>query len=235
MQAELQERVDTAATVRVSAAVDLAIALAFFFAANTSLKYFEPILRRGLGLSGVLQLATFQFVIEGLALFGIMAFRHERFADYGFTRRNFGRSLALGLAIAFLYDLFMSWNTNSLVWIPFRRHSAIRMSLADSLPASVAGIGVTIFIWGFVEGFFGIFFARKINQILNTLNLGWRSPGAVGFGLFNGAIHLAIGQGWQGFAFSFLSGYGIAVVPAVTKNAWGGTLVQALTNAVGKL
>jgi len=34
---------------------------------------------------------------------------------------------------------------------------------------------------------------------------------------------------------SFASGYAIAGVPAVKENAWGGTLVQALTNAVGKL
>ena len=43
------------------------------------------------------------------------------------------------------------------------------------------------------------------------------------------------GQGLEGFMTSFASGYAIAVVPAVTENVWGGTLVQALTNAVGKL
>jgi hypothetical protein len=55
------------------------------------------------------------------------------------------------------------------------------------------------------------------------------------FALFNGGIHLIVGQGIEGFITSFASGYAITVVPAVTENAWGGTLVQTLTNAVGSL
>ena len=33
---------------------------------------------------------------------------------------------------------------------------------------------------------------------------------------------------------SFASGYAIAVVPAITGNAWDSSLVQTLTNAVGR-
>jgi hypothetical protein len=57
----------------------------------------------------------------------------------------------------------------------------------------------------------------------------------VAFALFNGLIHMTVGQGVEGFMFSFASGYAIAVIPAVTKNAWGSALVQTLTDAVGKL
>jgi len=35
--------------------------------------------------------------------------------------------------------------------------------------------------------------------------------------------------------FSFASGYAIAVIPAITGNAWGSALVQTVTNAVGRL
>jgi hypothetical protein len=44
-----------------------------------------------------------------------------------------------------------------------------------------------------------------------------------------------IGQGTAGFVTSFASGYAIAVIPALTGNAWGSALVQSLTNAVGKV
>jgi hypothetical protein len=64
---------------------------------------------------------------------------------------------------------------------------------------------------------------------------GWLSVGVLGFASFNGLIHLAIGQGFQGFMTSFASGYAIAVIPAVTENAWGSTVVQTLTDAVGNL
>lgn len=45
-------------------------------------------------------------------------------------------------------------------------------------------------------------------------------------------IHLIVGRGMEGFLTRFASGYAIAVVPAVTGNAWGGSLVQTLMNAV---
>jgi hypothetical protein len=57
----------------------------------------------------------------------------------------------------------------------------------------------------------------------------------LGFALFNGAIHAAIGQGIWGFVTSVASGYAIALIPALTGNAWGSALVQTLTNAVGSL
>jgi hypothetical protein len=46
--------------------------------------------------------------------------------------------------------------------------------------------------------------------------------------------HLIVGQGLEVVITSFVSGYAVAVVPAVTGNGWGGTLVQTLTNAVGR-
>jgi hypothetical protein len=90
-------------------------------------------------------------------------------------------------------------------------------------------------VWGFAESFFGVFFSRKLNEALGRGGHGWLSAGPFGFAFFNGLIHLAIGQGFQGFLTSFASGYAIAVIPAVTGNAWGSTIVQTLTNAVGRL
>lgn len=100
---------------------------------------------------------------------------------------------------------------------------------------SVAGLVVTVTVWGLVEAFFGVYFARKLNDALGHDGSGWRSPGALAFALFNGVIHAAVGQGVWGFMTSFASGYAIAVIPAVTGNAWGSALVQTLTNAVGPL
>lgn len=220
---------------RHSAAIDLSVVIAFFLACSAALPTLDPRLRQGRGLGGVLALAGYQFACEGLAVLFIMIVRHERLARYGFTRRNAGKSVALGLALAAVLDLAMSWQAGGLLWIPLRRHSATRMSLAAGLPASVAGLAVTVAVWGFVEGFFGVFFSRKLNESLGRSGRGWLSAGALGFAIFNGLIHFAIGQGFQGFVTSFASGYAIAVIPAVSENAWGSFLVQVLTNAVGRL
>ena len=219
---------------RHAAAIDLSVALAFFLACSVGEPALDTLLRQGRGLVGVLALAGYQFACEGLAPLLIMIVRHERLSSYGITRRKAGKSVALALALAGIYDLAMSWNAGALLWIPFRRHSATRMSLAAGLPSSVVGLAVTLAMWGFAEGFFGVFFAKKLNEALGHSGRGWLSAGTLGFAFFNGFIHFAIGQGFEGFMTSFASGYAIAVIPAVTENAWGSTLVQTLTNAVGR-
>ena len=95
------------------------------------------------------------------------------------------------------------------------------MSLAAGFPLSLAGLAVTVAAWGFFEGFFGVFFARKLNLALGHSGRGWLSPGVLGFALFNGLIHLVIGQGLEGFLGSFASGYAIAVISAVTQQPLG--------------
>ena len=227
---------DTAAPVnRRTAMIDLAIAIAFFVVCYASEPVLDPLLRHGHGLVMVFAAATYQFMFEGLALLLIMLVRRERFSDYGFTWRNAGKSVALALVLAAVYDLAMSWHANALLWIPLRRQPAVHMSLAIGFPLSLVGLAVTVAAWGFFEAFFGVFFARRLNQALGHNGRGWLSPGVVGFALFNGLIHLTVHQGISGFIGSFASGYAIAVIPGVTENAWGSALVQTLTNAVGKL
>jgi hypothetical protein len=221
--------------VSSAAAIDLSVAIAFFLACSAVEPALDPVLRQGRGLSGVLALAGYQFACEGLAPLVIMIVRRERLSSYGIVRRNAGKSIALGLALAALNDITMSWRAKALVWIPLRRHSATRMSLAAGLPTSVVGLAVTLAVWGFTESFFGVFFSKKLNQALGRSGRGWLSPGALGFAFFNGLIHFAIGQGFEGFMTSFASGYAIAAIPAVTGNAWGSSFVQSLTNAVGRL
>ena len=222
-------------TGRRAAAIDLLIAIAFFVACYVSEPALDPLLRRGHGLAGAVALAAYQFTFEGLALLLIMRIRSERFSDYGFTTRNAGKSVALALVLAAIYDLGMSWPAHALLWIPLRRQPAVRMSLEVGFPLSLVGLAVTVATWGFFEGFFGVFFAKKLNRAFGHSGRGWFSPGVIGFALFNGLIHLTVHQGIAGFLGSFASGYAIAVIPGVTENAWGSALVQTLTDAVGKL
>jgi hypothetical protein len=220
---------------RRAAAVDLSVAIVFFLACSAAEPALDPLLRQGRGLPGVLALAGYQFACEGLAPLFIMMARRERLSTYGITRRNAGKSVALGLILAGLYDLAMSWRAGALLWVPLRRHSATRMSLAAGLPTSIVGLAVTVAAWGFAESFFAVFFSRKLNEALGRSGRGWLSAGTLGFAFFNGLIHYAIGQGFEGFMTSFASGYAIAVIPAVTENAWGSALVQIFTDAVGSL
>ena len=219
---------------RRAAAADLGLVIAFFLACSVAEPVLDARLRQGRGLAGVLALAGYQFACEGLAPLLIMIARRERLSGYGLTRRSVGRSVDLGLALAALNDLAISWHAGAPLWIPLRRHSAMRMSLAAGLPTSIAGVVVTVAVWGLAESVFGVFFARKLDQSLGRRGRGWLSMGALGFAVFNGSIHLAIGQGLDGFLTSFASGYAIAVIPAVTQNAWGSAVFQTLTNAVGK-
>ena len=220
---------------RHAAAIDLSIAIAFFLACSAVEPVLDPRLRQGRGLAGVLTLAAYQFACEGLAPVLILIARRERLSRYGFTRRNVGKSVALGLALAAINDLVVSWRAGAVMWVPLRRHSTRRMLLGASRPAGVAGLMVTVGVWGLMESFFGVFFARKLNEVLGRNGRGWLSAGVLGFAFFNGAIHFAIGQCVWGFLMSFASGYAIAVIPAVTENACGSGVVQTLTNAVGRL
>ncbi len=220
---------------RISAAVDLGAVLVVFAVGSLSVPFVNPILRQGHTLSGAFTAAAFQFFLEGMAPLTLMALRREGFACYGLIRHNLWRSLGLGLALAALYDLGLSWHAGALLWIPLRRQPAVRMSLASGLPLGLVGLAITVLVWGFLEGFFGVYFARKINVALGHSGRGCFAPGVIAFALFNGGVHLIVGQGAQGFVTSFISGYAIAVVPAISGNAWGGTLVQTLTNAAGRL
>lgn len=221
--------------VRQTAAIDLGIVVAFFVACSVAEPVLDPILRRGSGLTGMLSLAGYQFACEGVAVVAIVALRREHLSRYGFRRRTLGRSLALAMVLACIYDLGLSWYAGALLWIPLRRHTVTRMSLAAGLPTRFVGLAITITVWGFFESFFGVFFARKLNDAVRQRGRGWLTFGTLGFALFNGLIHFAIGQGSEGFLNSFASGYAIAVIPALTGNAWGSVLFQTMTEAVGAL
>lgn len=220
---------------RISAVADLAVAIGVFAIVSATVPFLNPILRHGKSLAFAFAAAAYQFLAEGLAPLGLMWLRREPFHDYGLVRRNLWKSLALGLALAVLYDLALSWHAGALLWVPLHRQPAVRMSLAAGFPLGLAGLAAAILTWGFLEGFFGVYFARMVNIAVGHNGRGWLAPGAVAFALFNGGIHLIVGQGLEGFLASFASGYAIAVVPAITENAWGSALVQTLTNAVGKL
>jgi hypothetical protein len=215
--------------------MDFVIVISVFAAGSLSVPFLNPILRKGHGLIMVFATAAFQFLLEGLAPLMLMALRRESFSDYGLIRRNLGWSLGLAFLFALFYDLALSWHAGGTLWIPLQRQPAAQMSVAAGFPLAVAGLIVTVFTWGFLEGFFGIYFARKVNMMFKYAGRGWLAPGALAFATFNGGVHLLVGQGLDGFLTSFASGYAIAVIPAVTGNAWGGTLVQSLTNAVGRL
>lgn len=191
--------------------------------------------RQARGVAGVLALAAFQFAAEGLVPVLLIVFRRERLSEYGFTLRNAGKSMALGALFAATYNLCLSWHAGAWLWVPLRRHTAVRMSLAAGFPWSLAGLAATIATWGLLEAFFGVFFARRVNQMLGSHGNGWLSAGALGFAVFNAAIHLALGQGAAGFLTSFASGYAIGVIPGITDNAWGSALFQSLTNSAGRL
>jgi hypothetical protein len=220
---------------RSGALTDLILALGVVL---VSLPWASPsnsLFRRISGLGAVLALAAFQFTAEGLVPLLLIKVRRERLSGFGYKSRNAGKSVAFAVVLAAAYDLALSYHAGAWLWVPLRRHTAARMSLAAGFPLSVVGLAVTVTAWGLLEAFFGVFFAKRVNQMLRHSDYGWLAPGALGFALFNGVLHLALGQGIEGFLTSFASGYAIGVIPAITSNAWGSAVFQALTNSVGRL
>lgn len=218
---------------RQQAGLDLVIVIAVFALGSLTVPLVNPTLRRGHGLPTALLAAMYQFMLEGIAPLALIARRRETPRDFALERTNAGRSLVFALLLAALYDAGMTWRAGAAMWVPLRRQPAIRMSLEAGMPLGLIGIVTTAAVWGALEGFFGVYFWRKVSRLVGVDTAGWMDPGVLAFAAFNGGIHLVVGQGFEGFLTSFASGYAIAVIPATTGNAWGSLLFQTLTNAVG--
>jgi hypothetical protein len=180
---------------RRQAAIDSGVALGVVLVSLACTPALTPVFRRLNALAAVLAFAAFRFAAEGLAPLILIAIRRERFSDYGFKWRKIGNSLALAMFLIVVYDFALSLHFGKWVWIPLRRHNAVRNSLATGFPLSLVGLLVVIAAWGFFEAFFGVFFANKLNQLISHSGDGWLAPGVFGFALFNGFLHAAIGQG----------------------------------------
>lgn len=225
----------TSAANHRTALVDLAIAASVALAWIPLASVVVPVLRQSRGFTAAMMMAGVQFGAEGIAPLLILLVRHEHFSDYGFTVRSILKSIAFALLFAIIYDAAISMYSHEIRWIPLRRQPAVRFSLSSRFPFNALGVAASVSVWGVLEAFYGVFFAKKFSLILARRLSGWIAPGVLAFALFNGLLHVAVGQGLYGFLTSFATGYAIAVIPAVTRNAWGSTLFQTLTNAVGKL
>ena len=160
------------------AIVDLSIVLVAFALGSFAIPVLNPLLRHGRGLTGVLSAALYQFSLEGLVPLILILWRKERPSDFGLTSRGLGRSIALAVALAVVYDALLSLHAGRLLWIPLARQPATRMSLAAGMPASVIGVAIVATAWGAVEGFFGVYFARKFSLATRTSPRGWLAPRA---------------------------------------------------------
>jgi hypothetical protein len=173
-----------------------------------------------------------QILIGGaVPLFLILA-RRESIESFGFvTKRTLSSLLVAGAAVA-LYVACVSVVRSELAWIPFGRHGVMRLALSLPLPLKPMVMAAIVLVWGALEGFFAIYFAVKAQAAFGAPG---RAPwaGALAFGVFNALVHAVLGQGAGSVASSFASGVLIPAILALTGNAWGGALVQVLTNAVG--
>lgn len=150
------------------ALIDLVLAIGVVLA---SLPWASPpnsLFRGKSGLTAVLLLAAFQFAVEGLVPLILIAVRGERLSSFGFRLRNLGRSVVFAILFAAVNDLGLSWRAGAWLWVPLRRHSAMRLSLAAGFPLNIVGMTATVASWGFQEAFFGVFFAKRVNQALGT-------------------------------------------------------------------
>lgn len=164
----------------------------------------------------------------------LVALRRESLASYGLSRKRVGRSIGIGVALAAVYLAALSFASGSAVLVPFGRHGVLRLALAQPAAAGVLSSLLVLAVWGVAEGLYGVWFSAKASAVAQGFEVrGAPFVGPLVFGAFNGFLHVAVGQGWGGFWTSALSGSLVGLARAFSGNAWGGVLVQLLTNAAG--
>src|ERR1019366_4385854 len=101
---------------RSSAAVDLAIVVSVTLICGFSIPAITPVFKHLGGMREVFALALFQFTAE-------------RLSNYGFSSRGVLKSVAIAVLFAIIYDAALSLQMGQPVWVPLRRHLALRLSL----------------------------------------------------------------------------------------------------------
>ena len=134
-----------------------------------------------------------------------------------------------------VYDGINSVISGSVLWVPLKRLDVIDLSWSQTFPIKFIGIVLAVIVWGAFEAFNSIFIAENINRLFKGEVRGWLAPGPVIFAVLNGLVHLSVGQGLEGFLTGFLSGYMVTIISSLTGNAWGGIMIQILTNSTGRL
>jgi hypothetical protein len=224
----------TATADRRRTAIDLAIIILTQFVALGLAIALSPAINDLALPPRIVATALFQFAIAGLGPLIVLLLRRESPADYGLLRRRLALSLALGLALTLLYVAVNSLLEGELLWIPLKRLSTTAWSLQLNFPLNALGLALTILAWGVFESFTWLALAKKVDDLWRTpVSSPWLAPGPLIVAVGNGLLHLGLGQGWVGLANSFLSAYFVTLVPRLTGNAWGGILVQTLTNGMG--
>jgi hypothetical protein len=215
-------------------AVDLLVVAVTCVAVVLAFPSLSALLARQPASLRVYALLAMQFAAMGAAPAVLVAVRREPLRGYGLVVARPGASMLLGLVLAAIYLAVVSVATGTVLVVPFGRHGVLR--LARALPGAdgVVAPALVVAVWGVAEGLFGVYFSAKAAELACALRVrGAAIVGALAFGAFNGVLHVAVGQGPRGFAVSALSGTFVGLVPALTGNAWGGVLVQVLTNAAG--
>jgi len=215
---------------------DLLVVAITCFAAVLAFRPIGEQLARAPASMRVYALLAMQFAAAGAAPAALVALRAEPLSAYGLTCVRLVQSLALGVALASAYLTALSLTTGTVLLVPFGRHGVLRLALALPGAGGVIAPVLVVAVWGVAEGLFGVYFSAKAAEVAAALGLrGAPLVGALAFGTFNGLLHVAVGQGPHGFWTSGLSGTFVGLIPALTGNAWGGVLVQVLTNAAGPI
>ena len=134
---------------RSKAVLDLTLSLLAFALCFLFVPHLNPFLRAAHGFKFVLATALYQLCAESLAPVTLLLLRRESFFQYGFCKKKFGSSIALGVLLALLYNTGISLYSHALLWVPLRRQPAIRMSLAAGFPLSLLGIVLAVVVWAF--------------------------------------------------------------------------------------
>jgi hypothetical protein len=215
-----------------ASAIDLVVVSASTLAGVIAFPRLAPCLDSLSAEGRIAAAAAAQLLIGGAVPLFLMRVRRERFESFGFVSKRLVASLLVAGVAAALYDACVSVARTEVAWIPFGRHGVMRLALSLSVPWKPIAVAAVVLAWGILEGFFAIYFAVKAHAAIGASG---RAPwaGALVFGVFHAIVHAVLGQGVGSVASSFASGVLIPGVLVLTGNAWGGTLVQVLTNAVG--
>ncbi len=181
----------------------------------------NPILLR------VLLFAALQFGVAGFGITTVAIIRKENFCSYGLKKDNALISILL-TALCYIPYLIFSFTTGAITsYLPFQQVITTNEVLGAAFPINVLGILITIFSWGFFEGFNYVVISDKINKLYPSRNH-WVNWGAISCSILCILIHGMVGVTSDAliemFTIIFFI-YGMLIVKERTGNAWGSVFV----------
>ncbi len=165
--------------------------------------------------------AGLHFCQAGLPACIIMAFRKEKFSDYGLNSNKIMFSIAHSTLILLIYSVIIVIRGTWRLFYPFRIVTVPYELLSSPIYIMVIGMLIFTILSGFFEGFTYVYISKKLNARWPAKNI-FLSPGPIILSVVGFIMHSVTGvNGFEGSWPLLILIYGLLLIYEKTGNAWG--------------